>query len=120
MSEAGALDLVFFFGPLPRQVLDQYTSLTGRPPIPPIFSIAYHQCRWNYEDTADVLRVDAGFDEHCIPMDVIWLDIEHTDGKRYLTWNKNKFSDPIAMQQVLEKKSRKASFSAFGAHVVIR
>jgi hypothetical protein len=27
--------------------------------------------------------VDAGFDDHDIPMDVIWLDIEHTDGKRY-------------------------------------
>ena len=26
--------------------------------------------------------VNAGFDEHDIPMDVIWLDIEHTDGKR--------------------------------------
>jgi len=26
--------------------------------------------------------VDAGFDEHDIPLDVIWLDIEHTDGKR--------------------------------------
>ena len=28
--------------------------------------------------------MDAGFDEHDIPMDVIWLDIEHTDGKKYL------------------------------------
>ena len=27
--------------------------------------------------------VDAGFDRYNIPMDVIWLDIEHTDGKRY-------------------------------------
>ena len=26
--------------------------------------------------------MDAGFDEHDIPYDVIWLDIEHTDGKR--------------------------------------
>lgn len=26
--------------------------------------------------------VNAGFDEHDIPLDVIWLDIEHTDGKR--------------------------------------
>jgi len=26
--------------------------------------------------------VDAGFDENDIPLDVIWLDIEHTDGKR--------------------------------------
>ena len=28
--------------------------------------------------------MDAGFDEHDIPMDVIWLDIEHTDGKKYI------------------------------------
>ena len=27
--------------------------------------------------------VDAKFDENDIPYDVIWLDIEHTDGKRY-------------------------------------
>jgi hypothetical protein len=27
-------------------------------------------------------RQDAGFDEHAIPYDVLWLDIEHTDGKR--------------------------------------
>ena len=26
--------------------------------------------------------VDEGFDEHDIPYDVLWLDIEHTDGKR--------------------------------------
>ena len=26
--------------------------------------------------------VDNGFDEHDIPYDVLWLDIEHTDGKR--------------------------------------
>jgi len=27
-------------------------------------------------------RVNAGFEEHNVPVDVIWLDIEHTDGKR--------------------------------------
>ena len=47
-----------------------------------LFSLGYHQCRWNYRDEADTLAVDAGFDTHNIPYDVIWLDIEHTDGKR--------------------------------------
>jgi Glycosyl hydrolases family 31 len=47
-----------------------------------LHSCSYHQCRWNYRDEADTLAVDAGFDEHDIPYDVIWLDIEHTDGKR--------------------------------------
>ena len=27
--------------------------------------------------------VDNGFDEHDIPYDMLWLDIEHTDGKKY-------------------------------------
>ncbi len=39
-------------------------------------------CRWNYRDEADVRAVDAGFDTHAIPYDVLWLDIEHTNGKR--------------------------------------
>ena len=28
--------------------------------------------------------MNAGFDKHDLPMDVIWLDIEHTDGKKYV------------------------------------
>jgi Glycosyl hydrolases family 31 len=36
--------------------------------------------------------------EHDIPYDVLWLDIEHTDGKRYFTWDKHAFPDPISMQ----------------------
>lgn len=45
--------------------------------------VAAPDCRWNYKDEADVAAVDAGFDEHNIPYDVLWLDIEHTDGKRW-------------------------------------
>lgn len=54
----------------------------GTTALPQLFSIGYHQCRWNYKDEADVKAVDSGFDEHEIPYDVIWLDIEHTNGKR--------------------------------------
>lgn len=32
----------------------------------------------------------AKFDENDIPMDVMWLDIEHTDGKKYFTWDTRK------------------------------
>lgn len=50
--------------------------------MPQYFALGYHQCRWNYRDEADVAQVNAGFDENNIPYDVIWLDIEYTDGKR--------------------------------------
>ena len=33
------------------------------------------------------MSVEGKFDEHDIPMDVMWLDIEHTDGKKYFTWD---------------------------------
>ena len=51
--------------------------------MPQLFALGYHQCRWNYRDEADVAQVNAGFDDHDIPYDVIWLDIEYTNGKRW-------------------------------------
>lgn len=75
-----------------------------------LFSIAYHQCRWNYNDQDDVAAVHAGFDEHDIPIDVIWLDIEHTDGKRYFTWDPVKFSKP---KEMIEALAAKVIFSFF-------
>ena len=65
-----------------EQVSRQYAALTGTTAMPQYFALGYHQCRWNYRDEADVAEVNAGFDAHDIPYDVIWLDIEYTDGKR--------------------------------------
>ena len=107
MSESGILDLFLFVGSNPKQIVDKYTFLTGRPQLPQLFSIAYHQCRWNYNDEADVDGVDKGFDQHAIPYDVLWLDIEHTDGKKYFTWDSQKFPNPVAMQERLQAKKRK-------------
>ncbi|KAF5925519.1 hypothetical protein HPG69_001966 [Diceros bicornis minor] len=81
--------------------------------MPPLFSLGYHQCRWNYEDEQDVKAVDAGFDEHDIPYDVMWLDIEHTDGKRYFTWDKKRFPNPKRMQELLRSKKRLSSYLDF-------
>merc|ERR1719399_2495605 len=47
------------------------------------------------------------FEELNFPYDVLWLDIEHTDGKRYFTWDKHMFPDPIAMQEALSKHGRR-------------
>ncbi|OWK09935.1 hypothetical protein Celaphus_00006335 [Cervus elaphus hippelaphus] len=81
MSESGIIDVFLLTGPTPSDVFKQYSYLTGTQAMPPLFSLGYHQCRWNYEDEQDVKAVDAGFDEHNIPYDVMWLDIEHTEGK---------------------------------------
>uniref|UniRef100_A0A8B9BMW1 Glucosidase alpha, neutral C n=1 Tax=Anser brachyrhynchus TaxID=132585 RepID=A0A8B9BMW1_9AVES len=107
MSESGIIDVFLLMGPTAFDIFKQFAQLTGTQALPPLFSLGYHQCRWNYEDEQDVKAVDAGFDEHDIPYDVIWLDIEHTDGKRYFTWDKKKFQNPKRMQELLRKKKRK-------------
>eukprot|EP01105_Mastigella_eilhardi_P005421 TRINITY_DN17140_c0_g1_i1.p1 TRINITY_DN17140_c0_g1~~TRINITY_DN17140_c0_g1_i1.p1 ORF type:complete len:931 (+),score=237.44 TRINITY_DN17140_c0_g1_i1:203-2794(+) len=107
ISETGRIDVFFLLGPSPRDVFAQYAALTGVHYMPPLFSLAYHQCRWNYNDEKDVNDVDTMFDTHNIPVDVLWLDIEHTDGKRYFTWEKNKFANPDSMLAKEAAKGRK-------------
>nr|XP_033499233.1 neutral alpha-glucosidase C isoform X1 [Epinephelus lanceolatus] len=107
LSESGVIDCVVLLGPSPQQLFTQYAQLTGYQALPPLFALGYHQCRWNYNDEADVKAVDAGFDRHNIPYDVIWLDIEHTDEKRYFTWDSALFPDPAGLQRHLERKKRK-------------
>eukprot|EP00794_Sanderia_malayensis_P019892 gene19892-21835_t len=107
ISESGIIDVFVFLGPRPHDVFQQYTTLTGTTQLPPLFATGYHQCRWNYNDEDDVRTVDENFDKHDIPYDVLWLDIEHTDGKKYLTWDSAKFPNPKQMQDNLATRGRK-------------
>ncbi|KAJ1926051.1 glucosidase II [Tieghemiomyces parasiticus] len=108
MSESGNLDFFVLYGDAkPATVLEQYAALTGPTALPPAFSVAYHQSRWNYNSQDDVADVDAHFDTYDIPYDVIWLDIEHTNDKRYFTWDARHFADPEGMQRKLSVHQRK-------------
>ncbi|CUF77657.1 glycoside hydrolase family 31, putative [Bodo saltans] len=106
-SEAGAGTLYVLPGPTAADVLVQYFSLTGAPQLPPLFSLGYHQCRWSYRDQRDVEEVNDKFSETQIPMDMIWLDIDHTNDKRYFTWDGRKFPDSKGMVAHLVASGRK-------------
>ena len=57
MSESGIMEFFVFLGPGPKDVSRQYGKITGTTPLPPKFSIAYHQCRWNYNDQVGWIQV---------------------------------------------------------------
>ncbi|KAJ9143755.1 Glucosidase 2 subunit alpha [Pleurostoma richardsiae] len=107
ISESGIMDVFIFLGPTPRDVTKNYGELTGYTAMPQEFAIGYHQCRWNYVSDDDVKDVDRRMDKFKIPYDVIWLDIEYTDGKKYFTWEPNMFKDPISMGKQLNEHGRK-------------
>eukprot|EP00658_Telonema_sp_P-2_P037700 TRINITY_DN2710_c0_g1_i4.p1 TRINITY_DN2710_c0_g1~~TRINITY_DN2710_c0_g1_i4.p1 ORF type:complete len:456 (+),score=110.56 TRINITY_DN2710_c0_g1_i4:174-1541(+) len=106
-SESGIIDVYLMTGPSPSAVAHQYSRITGPTELPPLFSLGYHQCRWNYKDEDDVAAVDNGFEEHNLPYDVIWLDIEHTDSKKYFTWHNELFPTPDKMQDKIAARKRK-------------
>lgn len=107
ISESGILDIFVFLGPKPQDLTKALGDLTGKTQLPQQFSVGYHQCRWNYMSDEEVKEVDAKFDRFGIPYDVIWLDLEYTDDRKYFTYDPDKFQNPVAMQSQLDERHRK-------------
>lgn len=107
LFESGVMDMFFFAGPGPQEVLQRYHTVTGFPRMPPISTLGKHQSRWNYVDVEDSIGVNRKFEQHDIPYDVLWLDIEHTDSKKYFTWHPSHFAQPDKLLAALEASKRK-------------
>ncbi|EKE42573.1 hypothetical protein ENUP19_0018G0053 [Entamoeba nuttalli] len=107
VSESGVLDEFFLPGPKPINLIQEYLQLTGTAPMVPKYSLGYHQCRWNYMSQNEANEVIEKMDEASIPFDVLWLDIEHTDDKRYFTWKQNKFPTPNELIDKLKSTERR-------------
>ena len=48
MSESGVIEFFMFVGRAPQVVQRKLATVTGFVQLPPMFSLGYHQCRWNY------------------------------------------------------------------------
>jgi alpha-glucosidase len=90
-ADGGELNYYFIAGPQPKQVIERYTALTGRTPLPPLYSLAYQQCRYSYYPEARVREIAAEFRKRQIPADVLYLDIDYQEGYRAFTINRKYF-----------------------------
>lgn len=88
ISETGFIDFFIVLGSH-HDVIQAYTSLTGKPTLPQLFALGYHQCRWTYSSSNEIREVSRNLDNALIPHDALWLDLDHTDGKKYFTFNNN-------------------------------
>ncbi|WP_109853210.1 glycoside hydrolase family 31 protein [Aquimarina sp. AU58] len=96
-AQGGEMNYYFFYGPNMQDVVTRYTDLTGKPELPPLWALGYHQCKWSYYPEKKVKEVTHKFRELQIPCDAIYLDIDYMDGFRCFTWNKEYFPDPKRM-----------------------
>ncbi|NRS88911.1 alpha-glucosidase [Flavobacterium sp. 7E] len=100
-SEGGEMNYYFIYGPQMEDVVTTYTDLTGKPELPPLWALGYHQCKWSYYPESNVKEITAKFRALKIPCDAIYLDIDYMDGFRCFTWNKDYFPDPKRMVKEL-------------------
>ncbi|WP_259066430.1 glycoside hydrolase family 31 protein [Mucilaginibacter sp. X4EP1] len=96
-ADGGELQYYYIHGPHMMDVVKRYHYLTGTHPMPPLWALGYHQCRWSYYPEAKVKKITTGFRENKIPCDGIYLDIDYMDGYRCFTWNRKYFPDPKRM-----------------------
>jgi alpha-glucosidase len=99
-AAGGELNYYIFTGGAtrtPKEVLYDYTSLTGRAPLPPVWSLGYQQSRWSYYPESRVRELAQKFRAEKVPADAIYLDIDYMDGFRVFTWDKTRFPDPAKM-----------------------
>ena len=96
-AHGGEMNYYFFYGPSLIEVAQNYTLLTGRPELPPLWALGYQQCRWGYYPESRVKEIANEFRDRQIPCDAIHLDIDYMDGYRCFTWNFDHFPEPAKM-----------------------
>jgi alpha-D-xyloside xylohydrolase len=92
------LDLFIFLGS-PKEILSEYTALTGRSPVPPLWSFGLWMSRITYKAEDEVRDVAAKLRQYRIPTDVIHLDTGwfETDWRSNYKFSTSRFRDPARM-----------------------
>jgi alpha-glucosidase len=109
-AEGGEMKYFVIGGNTPKKVLQNYTQLTGRINLPPLWSLGFQQCRYSYYPDTEIYNLAKTFREKKIPCDVLYLDIHYMDKYKVFTWDKKNFPNPQKLIKDLEE---------LGFHVVL-
>ncbi|EOU1724548.1 glycoside hydrolase family 31 protein [Clostridium perfringens] len=100
----GQIQYYFIPGENIKEVVKNYTALTGRMEMPPLWSLGYQQCRFSYFSQEEVRELVKTFEEKDIPLDVVYLDIDYMDGFRVMTFKTPNFDDAAGLIGDLKEK----------------
>jgi alpha-D-xyloside xylohydrolase len=110
------LDYFLIYGPGPKEILARYTDLTGRAPVPPLWSFGLWTSRCMYRDRPQVEEVVGRYRELGIPLGVVHLDpLWMKERKKHILdgcdfiWDHKAFPDPKGFIQWLGERGVKLS-----------
>ena len=99
-----ALDLFIFIGE-PKDILNEYTEIVGKPSMPPLWSFGTWMSRITYFEQSEGYDVAAKLRSYKIPSDVIHFDTGwfETDWQCDYKFAQSRFSNPQKMIDDLKK-----------------
>jgi alpha-D-xyloside xylohydrolase len=104
------LDLFVFLGS-PKEILSEYTALTGRSPVPPLWSFGLWMSRITYKSEAEARDVAQKLRKYEVPCDVIHLDTGwfEEDWRCDYEFSTSRFDDPQKMISDLREQGFRIS-----------
>ena len=85
-----------------RNLLKDYATLTGKIPMPPIWSLGYQQIVSNCTNDEQIRTVAETLRQKNIPADVIYIDADCADSQKPFTWNTS-YANILTITQNLQK-----------------
>jgi alpha-D-xyloside xylohydrolase len=111
-AEDETLDAYVIHGRRPAEMIERYTRLTGRPPVPPKWSFGlWLSSGGTYRTRAEVERLAAGAIRRRLPFDVVHVDPWWMRWRHYcdFRWDRRAFPDPEGFIRWLHERGLKLS-----------
>ena len=105
-----ALSYFMITGRDQAEILDRYTALTGRQPLPPRWALGLIQSRFGYKSEAEMQQVASRMRHENFPLDALVLDLYWFGGTKKqgdFTWEPTGFPDPTGMMGRLKQQGVK-------------
>lgn len=101
-SCAKQLDYWISAGDSPADIMENYSSVTGRPPMMPEYAMGFWQCKLRYKTQEELLDVARSYYERHIPLSVIVIDYFHWPNQGTWDFDREYWPDPKAMVDELK------------------
>ncbi|KAI8140128.1 glycosyl hydrolases family 31-domain-containing protein [Fennellomyces sp. T-0311] len=77
----------------PNSVIRSYTDVIGKPAMPALWTLGWHQCRYGFKSITQVEEVIDEYKKHELPLETIWLDIDYMDQWKSFTFDPVNFPE---------------------------
>jgi alpha-glucosidase len=93
-ADDGEMNYYFIYRSTIPTLIEDYTHLTGRMPLPPKWALGFQQSRWSYYPDTEMLAIARTMREKNFPCDVMYSDIHYMDDYKIFTWHPTRYKQP--------------------------